>query len=54
MSKISVQTTKTVIPRCYCYSTPTVSNHNGWVKIGYTEQNDIEERIHEQLRTANI
>lgn len=54
MAKISIQTTRTAMPRCYCYSTPTISDHNGWVKIGYTEQDDVEYRIRQQLQTAHI
>ena len=54
MSKISIQTTRTAMPRCYCYSTPTISDHDGWVKIGYTEQDDVEDRIRQQLQTAHI
>ncbi len=54
MKAIHLQTTRTAIPRCYCYSTPTVPDHKGWVKIGYTEQEDVEDRINQQLRTANI
>ena len=54
MTKINVQTTKKVIPRCYCYSTPTVTTNQGWVKIGYTEQDDVEKRINQQLKTAHI
>ena len=54
MPKINIQTTKAAMPRCYCYSTPTVLNNNGWVKIGYTEQDDIEDRIRQQLQTAHI
>lgn len=54
MAKINIQTTKTAIPRCYCYSTPTIPNHKGWVKIGYTEQDDVENRIRQQLQTAHI
>ena len=52
--KIDIQTTKTAIPRCYCYTTPTIPDHDGWVKIGYTEQDDVEDRICQQLQTANI
>ena len=48
MAKISIQTTKTAMPRCYCYTTPTISDHDGWVKIGYTEQDDVEDRIRQQ------
>ena len=54
MSKISIQTTRTAMPRCYCYSTPTITDHDGWVKIGYTEQDDVEDRIRQQLQTAHI
>jgi len=54
MANISIQTTKTAIPRCYCYSTPTIPDHDGWVKIGYTEQDDVEKRIAQQLKTAHI
>ena len=41
MANISIQTTRTAMPRCYCYTTPTISDHDGWVKIGYTEQDDV-------------
>lgn len=54
MANTNIQTTKKVIPRCYCYSTPTVADHTGWVKIGYTEQDDVEDRIRQQLQTAHI
>lgn len=54
MAKINIQTTRTAMPRCYCYSTPTISDHVGWVKIGYTEQDDVEDRIRQQLQTAHI
>ena len=50
MTKINIQTTRTAMPRCYCYSTPTVLDHVGWVKIGYTEQDDVEYRIRQQLQ----
>lgn len=54
MMKVSINTTKTAIPRCYAYTTPGVPDHNGWIKIGYTEQGDVETRIAQQLKTANI
>lgn len=54
MAKINIQTAKKAIPRCYAYTTPTVPAHNGWTKIGYTEQDDVETRIRQQLQTANI
>ena len=44
MNKPNIQTTKQVVPMLYGYSTPEVVRHNGWTKIGYTEQ-DVETRI---------
>ena len=38
MDKPNIQTTKQVVPMLYGYSTPEVVRHNGWTKIGYTEQ----------------
>ena len=37
----------------YAYTTPDVPKHNGWIKIGYTEQ-DVNTRIKQQTHTANI
>lgn len=54
MMSVNIQTSKKAIPRCYAYTTPTVPAHDGWVKIGYTEQDDVEIRINQQLKTANI
>lgn len=54
MMRVNIQTSKKAIPRCYAYTTPTVPSHDGWVKIGYTEQDDVETRIDQQLKTANI
>ena len=53
MSKPNIQTTKQVVPMLYGYSTPEVIRHNGWTKIGYTEQ-DVETRINQQTHTADI
>lgn len=41
------------IPQIYAYTTPDVRTHDGWIKIGYTEQN-VDDRIREQTHTANI
>ena len=51
--KISIQTAKKVVPVIYCYTTPEISRHNGWVKIGYSEQ-DAETRIAQQTHTADV
>ena len=53
MNKPNIQTTKQVVPMLYGYSTPEVVRHNGWTKIGYTEQ-DVETRINQQTHTADI
>lgn len=53
MAKIKIQTTSPVIPMIYAYTTPGVTYHDGWTKIGYTER-DVDLRIREQTQTANI
>ena len=49
-----IQTSHVVLPKIYAYTTPGVSYHDGWVKIGYTEQDSVEDRIKQQCHTANI
>ena len=51
---VKIKTTKQVVPKCYAYTTPTVADNAGWVKIGYTEQDDVETRINQQLQTAHV
>ena len=51
--KIDLQTAKQVVPMIYAYTTPEIERHNGWTKIGYTEQ-DVDERIAQQTRTADV
>ena len=51
--KITIQTTKKVVPVIYCYTTPEIDRHDGWVKIGYSEQ-DVETRIGQQTHTADV
>lgn len=53
MQKIQIQTTKPAFPQIYAYTTPEVARHNGWTKIGYTEQ-DVATRINQQTQTADI
>lgn len=53
MQKIILNTAKKVVPMIYAYTTPEIARHNGWTKIGYTEQ-DVEERIKQQTHTADI
>ena len=34
-----VNTSHPALPQIYAYTTPEIARHNGWTKIGYTEQN---------------
>lgn len=43
-----------VVPTIYGYILPDVKNHDGYIKIGYTDRKDTETRIREQLHTAAI
>ena len=54
MSKIEIKTSKGIVPKIYAYSTPEVPKHNGWVKIGYTEREDVMTRINEQTCTVGL
>lgn len=53
MRKPEINTSKKVTPMIYAYTTPEIARHNGWTKIGYTEQ-DVETRIKQQTHTADI
>lgn len=54
MEKITIQTSRQIVPQIYAYTTPQISDHDGWVKIGYTDKEDVEDRIGEQCHTADI
>ena len=43
-----------VVPTIYGYTLPTVADHDGYIKIGYTDRENTENRIKEQLHTASI
>lgn len=43
-----------VVPTIYGYTLPTVADHDGYIKIGYTDRENTEARIKEQLHTAGI
>ncbi len=53
MKKPNIKTSKPIVPMIYAYTTPGVSYHDGYIKIGYTEQ-DVDERIRQQTHTAGI
>lgn len=48
-----IQSAIKVIPQIYAYSTLNVPYQNGYIKIGYTEQ-DVNKRILQQTQTAGI
>ena len=50
---LKIKTRKTVKPMCYAYTTPQIRDHDGWTKIGYTEQ-DVQQRIAQQTQTADV
>lgn len=53
MAKISINTAQRVVPMIYAYTTPEIQKHDGWTKIGYTEQ-DVDKRLEQQTHTADI
>lgn len=54
MNKTQISTTKPIYPQIYAYTLPDVKNKDGWVKIGYTERQDVHTRIKEQVRTVGL
>ncbi|MEG2934484.1 MAG: DEAD/DEAH box helicase family protein, partial [Gordonibacter sp.] len=48
-----VKSANPVVPMIYAYTTPQIREHDGWTKIGYTEQ-DVDTRINQQTHTANV
>lgn len=36
-----------VVPQIYAYTLPDVTTHQGYIKVGYTEREDVNERIRE-------
>lgn len=53
MAKQLINTSQKVVPMIYAYSTPEIARHNGWTKIGYTEQ-DVYKRLEQQTHTADV
>ncbi|WP_239739960.1 Eco57I restriction-modification methylase domain-containing protein [Mammaliicoccus sp. P-M59] len=49
-----IRTTKTIYPQIYAYILPSEKEREGWIKIGYTERKNVDERIREQTKTAAI
>ncbi|MBR3280753.1 MAG: DEAD/DEAH box helicase family protein [Clostridia bacterium] len=53
MLKPKINIAKKVVPMIYAYTTPGITYHDGYIKIGYTEQ-DVDKRIYEQTHTAGV
>ena len=53
MNKPNIKSTKKVVPMIYAYTTPGIIYHDGYIKIGYTEQ-DVDARIRQQTHTAGV
>ena len=55
MAKVEdlIKTATPVVPMIYAYTTPEIVRHNGWTKIGYTEQN-VDKRLEQQMHTADV
>lgn len=49
----TIKTAERIIPMCYAYSTPEIKRHDGWVKIGYTDKQDVSQRIKQQTHTSD-
>ena len=54
MQTPNIHTTHVALPQIYAYTTPEIAKHRGWVKIGYTEKQSVEERVKEQCHTAGV
>lgn len=48
-----VKAVRPAVPQIYAYTTPEIKRHDGWTKIGYTEQ-DVETRVKQQTHTAGV
>ncbi|WP_201537572.1 DEAD/DEAH box helicase [Psychrobacter immobilis] len=49
-----IKTAKPIYPQIYAYTLPEVPKKDGWVKIGYTERKNVDDRIKEQTLTARL
>ena len=53
MDVTKIQSFNTFVRIMYAYSTPEIARHNGWLKIGDTEQG-VDKRIKQQTHTADV
>ena len=50
----TIKTTRTIYPQIYAYVLPEYKRNEGWIKIGYTERENVDERIRQQTHTAGL
>lgn len=53
MEATKIQSFNSFVRMLYAYSTPEIARHNGWLKIGDTEQG-VDKRIKQQTHTADV
>lgn len=51
---IKIKVNRRIIPMIYAYTTPEIARHHGWIKIGYTDKQTVEERVKQQTHTADV
>ena len=44
MERPNIKTTEKVVPMIYAYTTPGIAYHDGYIKIGYTEQEVLKQK----------
>ena len=54
MAEINLSSYETTNPRIYAYTTPDYQKNFGWLKIGYTSTQTVEDRIKQQTYTARL
>ena len=54
MARPRIKPSTVVNPTVYAYTTPTVPDHDGWLKIGYTEKQTVEKRTYQQSHTIDV
>ena len=53
MKTPKINTSQQVIPMIYAYETPEIERHDGWLKIGMTEQT-VGKRVNQQSYTVDV
>lgn len=51
---VKIKVNRRIIPMIYAYTTPEIARHDGWIKIGYTDKQTVEERVKQQTHTADV